>query len=193
MLVIEHVVEGLANLLHCGEQLGLLDEEPLRAAVLRVALHNAAILEVAVARILEVLVEGGLEPGQSVVIFPIGAALLPDSLPGLLASHSDFVQQDVVDAAFFELFHVGHSFQDVDISDPVVRSRLVEGEHVINELLVDEHVCIKDVEQGRILFKRTPWVRLFVSLNWSARFSLGFALLGVSLLESLLLDSPHHL
>ena len=120
MLVIEHVVKGLANLLHGGEQLGLLDEEPLRAAVLRVALHDAAILEVAVARILEVLVVGGLEPGQRVVLFPVGAALLPDPLPGLFASHADLVQQDVVDAAFFQLYHVGHSFQDVDISDPVV-------------------------------------------------------------------------
>ena len=120
MLVIEHVVEGLSDLLHGVEQLGLLYEEPLRAAVLRVALHNAAILEVAVARILEVLVVGGLEPGQRVVLFPVGAALLPDPLPGLLASHADLVQQDVVDAAIFELFHVGHSFQDVDISDPVV-------------------------------------------------------------------------
>jgi len=57
MLVIEHVVQGLSDFLYGGQQLLRLNKEPLSAAVFRITFHNAAILKVAMARILKVLVE----------------------------------------------------------------------------------------------------------------------------------------
>ena len=143
------------------------------------------------AGVLKVLVERRLEPREDVVLFSIGASLLSDSDRWLLASHTDLVQQDVVDHPFSLLLHIAHALKHIDVTDAISFSRSVQGEHPVDEISFNIGVCVEKFLHGWVVLERAPWLRPLVRLDNATCCNFCLTIFIFTCFDSLLRVSQH--
>jgi len=127
-----------------------------------------------------------------VIGFSVGIALLLHSDLGLFVGHADFVKQNVRDFSLFQPCYIALTLEHVDVANSVGWSRLVNCEHILDELTVHEVVHIEDVLECRKVLNCAPWVWPIIGDHRPSRFLFCFSFCLVAFQNYFFFDMVQH-